>query len=156
MDVQPGRWTASIDGDFVVFLIGADVRDPEQAPRATELLMAMVDMLVELEQDPSIGLLGYHVFGAIGGVIVQYWRSFEALENYAKNPAAKHRPVWQEWNRLAADKRSGTGIWHETYKVAAGQYEAIYENMPVTGLQKAGTPTTVTEARTSARQRIGD
>ena len=156
MEINSGRWTARIEGDFVVFLIGAEVRDPEQASRAAGLLMAMVDMLGELAQDPGKGLLGFQQFGGIGGVIVQYWRSFEALEAYAKNPSAKHAPVWREWNRLAEDERSGAGIWHETYLVPAGRYEAIYQNMPITGLQNAGTVITVSEARASARQRIGD
>ena len=71
--------------------------------------MAMIDMLGELEQDPSKGLLGYQGFGAIGGVIVQYWRSFEALESYAKNPDAKHAPVWRAWNRLAEDETARGG-----------------------------------------------
>jgi hypothetical protein len=155
MDINPGRWTADIEGDFVVFLIGADVRDAEQAGPAADLLAAMLDMLVELEQDPTKGLLGYQAFGAFGGVIVQYWRSFEALEAYAKNPGAKHAPVWRAWNRLAEGERSDAGIWHETFQVSAGRYEAVYQNMPVMGLQKAGTATTVTEARASARQRIG-
>ena len=88
-------------------------------------------------------------------MIVQYWRSFEALEGYAKNPSAKLAPVWREWNRLAEDERSGAGIWHETYLVPAGRYEAVYQNMPITGLQNAGTAITVSEASTSARQRIG-
>lgn len=154
MSINTGRWTASIDGDFVVFLIGAQLGDPEQAGPAGDLLISMIDMLAELEQDPSIGLLGYQVFGAIGGVIVQYWRSFDALEAYAKNPSAKHAPVWKAWNRLAEDELSGAGIWHETFQVSAGQYEAIYQNMPVMGLQKAGTPLTVSEARLTARQRL--
>jgi len=154
MEINSGRWTAQLDGDFVVFLIGADVRDPAQE-EAGALLMAMIDMLAELEQDPSSGLLGYQVFGALAGVIVQYWRSFEALEAYARNPSAKHLPVWQAWNRLGADDRSGSGIWHETFKVAAGGYEAVYQNMPVTGLQKAGQALTVTDANASARQRLG-
>jgi len=38
--------------------------------------------------------------------------------------------------------------------VNAGSYEAIYQNTPVMGLQKAGRPITVTEARDSARARI--
>ncbi len=155
MEINKGRWTVQIDGDFVVFLIGADLRDPENAGQAGELLMAMIDMLGELEQDPSKGLLGYQVFGAVGGVIVQYWRSFEALESYAKNPDAKHAPVWRAWNRLAKEQIASAGIWHETFEVKAGSYEAIYENMPLTGLQKAGTPVTVDEARASARQRMG-
>jgi Domain of unknown function (DUF4188) len=155
MEINSGRWTAALDGDFVVFLIGADVREGEQEGPAAALLAAMIDMLAELETDPTKGLLGYQVFGVLGGVIVQYWRSFEALEAYAKNPAAKHAPVWQSWNRLAEDDRSGAGIWHETFKVSAGSYEAIYQNMPVMGLQKAGAAMTVTDARSSARRRIG-
>ena len=155
MEINTGRWTARIDGDFVVFLIGSEVRDPARAGPAAALLMAMAGMLAELVQDPAQGLLGFQQFGGVGGVIVQYWRSFEALEAYAKNPSAKHAPVWRAWNRLAEDERAGAGIWHETFPVSAGRYEAIYANMPVTGLQKAGTPVTVSEARASARQRIG-
>ena len=155
MVIQPGRWTAELDGDFVVFLIGAMVHDPVAAPEATRLLMAMAEMLDEVEADPSHGLLGYTRHGEPGhGLIVQYWRSFDDLERYARNPGARHAPVWRAWNRLAADERSGAGIWHETFKVAAGDYEAVYQNVPVMGLQNAGRPLTVTEARDSARARL--
>jgi hypothetical protein len=155
MAPQPGRWTAELDGDFVVFLIGAMVHDPEVAAETRELVMAMADMLEELEADPSKGLLGYTRHGEPGkGVLVQYWRSFEALEAYARNPGARHAPVWRAWNRLGAGDRDGAGIWHETFKVNAGNYEAIYQNTPVIGLQKAGRPLTVTEARDSARARL--
>ena len=63
MEINSGRWTARIEGEFVVFLIGAEVRDPEQAGRAAGLLMAMADMLGELAQDPGKGLLGFQQFG---------------------------------------------------------------------------------------------
>jgi hypothetical protein len=155
MEINTGRWTARIDGDFVVFLIGSEVRDPARAGPAAALLMAMADMLGELVQDPAQGLLGFQQFGGAGDVIVQYWRSFETLEAYAKNPSARHAPIWREWNRLAEDERSGAGIWHETFHVPAGHYEAVYQNMPVTGLQRAGTPITVNQVRASARQRLG-
>ena len=156
MDVQQGRWTAEIDGDFVVFLIGAMAHDPVGSPEATRLLMTMSDMLGELLSDPSKGLLAFSTYGtaANGAVLIQYWRSFDALEAYARDPGAKHAPVWREWNRLAADERSGAGIWHETYKVGAGSFEAVYQNMPVMGLQQAGRPITVSEARDSARARL--
>jgi hypothetical protein len=155
MVLQPGRWTAELEGDFVVFLIGAVVHDPAVATEASGLLMAMVDMLDELEADPSKGLLGYTRHGEPGnGVLVQYWRSFEALESYARDPGARHAPVWRAWNRLASDDRGAAGIWHETFQVGAGRYEAIYQNTPVMGLQKAGRPITVTEARDSARARM--
>jgi hypothetical protein len=89
---QQGRWTAELDGDFVVFLIGAAVYDPAVAAAASGLLMAMTTMLDELEADPSKGLLGYTRHGEAGnGVLVQYWRSFDALESYARNPGAATR-----------------------------------------------------------------
>lgn len=138
----------------MVFLIGAAVHDPAVDSEAADLLMAMVEMLAELEQDPSKGLLGYEVHGGPDGVIVQYWRSFEALEDYARNPDATHAPVRRRWNRLAAEDRGGAGIWHETFKVSAGSCEAVYQNMPVMGLQKAGRPVTVAEAKDSARARM--
>jgi hypothetical protein len=155
MEVQSGRWTAELDGDFVVFLIGAMVHDPAVATDASGLLMAMADMLDELEGDPSQGLLGYTRHGDPGkGVLIQYWRSFEALEAYSRNPGARHAPVWRAWNRLAAEDRGAAGIWHETFKVNAGSYEAIYQNTPVMGLQRAGRPITVSEAKDTARARL--
>ena len=38
--------------------------------------------------------------------------------------------------------------------MSSGNYEAIYQNMPAMGLQKAGRSITVTEARDSARARL--
>jgi hypothetical protein len=88
MVLQPGRWTAELDGDFVVFLIGAMVHDPEVATEASGLLLAMADMLDELEADPSSGLLGYTRHGEPGkGVLVQYWRSFERSRRMRATPA---------------------------------------------------------------------
>ena len=36
MSVNTGRWTAQIEGDFVVFLIGSEFRDPARGPWVTE------------------------------------------------------------------------------------------------------------------------
>lgn len=36
----------------------------------------------------------------------------------------------------------------------AGNYEAVYQNMPVIGLAKAGTSLTVAEAKDTARARL--
>jgi hypothetical protein len=155
MAVREGRWTVELEGDFVVFIIGARVGNPLKAVRALPLLGKMSAMLKEIEGDPAHGLLAVQRHGGPFGVIVQYWRSFEALEAYARNPLAQHRPVWQAWFRAGQDKNAGVGIWHETYKVGAGQYEAIYQNMGDTGLLRAGTPLTVGEAKDSARKRLG-
>ena len=71
-----------------------------------------------------------------GGLIVQYWRSFEHLERFANEPTTRTATAWRNyWKRVGNDTR--TGIWHETYLVRAGEYEAIYGNMPPFGLGKA-------------------
>ena len=44
--------------------------------------------------------------------------------------------MWRTyWKRVGKGDRAG--IWHETYLVRAGEYEAIYGNMPPHGLGKA-------------------
>ena len=39
---QQGRWTAELDGDFVVFLIGAMVHDPAVATEARDSARARI------------------------------------------------------------------------------------------------------------------
>ena len=94
-------------------------------------------MLRELARHPEQGLLGAHSGLLFGGpAVVQYWRSFEHLERFARDPANLHLPAWRWFNR--AVKASGeVGIWHETYLVPAGRYEAIYGNMARIGLAAA-------------------
>lgn len=137
---SPGRWTAELDGDFVVFLIGFRARVSPRALRAVPLLMQMPRMLQELQRDPSKGLLSYQQFGGPFGSMVQYWRSFEALERFARDPDCRHAQTWREWFRRAQHLNPAVGIWHETYRVSAGAYEAVYQNVPAGfGLMGAGT-----------------
>ena len=150
---RQGRWAAEIEGDFVVFLIGAK-------PDRFRVLRSLRDyggrkgtfhMLKTLSEDPESGLLHYEMPGAFGTYIVQYWRSFQHLERFANTPDP-HKEVWQNyWRRVGKDNRSG--IWHETYLVRAGEYEAVYGNMPPYGLAKAGTMVPLAESRT-ARDRL--
>jgi hypothetical protein len=155
MGVNEGRWTVELDGDFVVFIIGAKVRNPLRGLRALPLLGEMNKMLSDLSRDPSKGLLAYQRHGGPFGVIVQYWRSFEHLERFARDQDDRHAQVWRKWFRTAQHKNPSVGIWHETYRVKAGAYEAVYQNMPPTGLARAGTPQPVARRTDSARLRIG-
>jgi len=47
------------------------------------------------------------------------------------------------------------GIWHETYRVHAGEYECVYGNMPRIGLAVAGEHVPVGSTGQSAARRIG-
>jgi hypothetical protein len=82
---------------------------------------------------------------------VQYWRSFEHLEAFARDPGDLHRPTWLEYFRR--DTRGRTGFWHETFLVRAGEYEAIYDHVPVAGLAAAGRPVAI-DRSSGARTRL--
>ena len=72
-------------------------------------------------------------------MVTQYWRSFDHLVDYVQSKTAAHLPAWKAFNQNISD--DGTvGIWHETYQVAANQYECVHVNMPRFGLLAAGTP----------------
>ncbi|WP_348246189.1 monooxygenase family protein, partial [Salmonella enterica] len=53
------------------------------------------------------------------------------------NKDLKHRPAQREFFRRTA-YNGHVGVWHETYRVRAGEFEAIYANMPRMGLAAAG------------------
>jgi hypothetical protein len=99
----------------------------------------MPRMLKELERaPPEAGFLGHNGLGLMA--LVQYWRSFEHLEKYAHSRDHLHWPAWVEFNRQMKDSEGDVGIWHETYCVRAGEYEAIYRDMPLCGLAKGRQP----------------
>jgi hypothetical protein len=97
---------------------------------------AMPRMLRELAEEPDSGLLGVESWFGNPTIALQYWRSFEHLERYAKDSARLHRPAWAAFNRAVASN-GDVGIWHETYRVRPGDYECIYNNMPPFGLARA-------------------
>jgi hypothetical protein len=151
-EVKQGRWRAEVDGDFVVFIIGArvDWRHPIRTFRDLGGMRGMPYMLKHLSERPESGLLGYQTHGLTTNV--QYWRSFEDLERFANAPEEPHKPAWRNyWQRVGRDPRSG--IWHETFLVRAGEYEAVYGNMPPHGLGKA-TSLVRLQADSTARGRL--
>src|SRR5258705_6096878 len=117
------RLCAQIDGDFVVFIIGMRISKPWKVHKWLPVLLAMPRMLKELRGKPESGFLGVQSMGLTN---VQYWRSFEALEAYARKADGEHWPAWVAFNKRMARSRGDVGIFHETYRVAAGEYEAIY------------------------------
>jgi hypothetical protein len=151
-EIRHGRWTAEVDGDFVVFIIGARINSKLHAVKAVMDLggrRGMNHMLKYLIDHPEKGLLGYETAGF---TVIQYWRSFEHLEAFAKDEDDPHLEVWRTyWKRVGKGTRAG--IWHETYLVRAGEYEAIYGNMPPHGLGKATNLVPLAES-VSARQRL--
>jgi hypothetical protein len=153
--VIKGRYTAQMDEPFVVFVIGMHVNRPLDFRKWVPTARAMGPMLRELCANPQKGFLGAETFVYWPGVaLLQYWRSFEDLERFARSPDDPHLPAWQRFNRVVKSDGS-VGIWHESYLVEPGNHETIYNNMPVFGLAKATEHVRATGGRETARRRLG-
>ncbi len=155
--IETGRRTADLpaDGELVVFLIGMRFNQWWNVRQWLPVVRAMPRMLAELARHPELGLVGRPMTYRSGRTIllVQYWRSFEQLERYARSSEQAHLPAWREFNRRVRDNGS-VGIFHETYRVAANHVEAIYANMPPFGLGEAFGVVPVAPGRQSAAARL--
>ena len=153
--VFPGRYTAQIEGPFVVFLIGMRVNKLWALTKWVPVAAAMGPMIRELYANPESGFLSAKTFLTWRGVgVLQYWRSFDHLHAYAHARDARHLPAWTAFNRSVGN--NGTvGIWHETYQVQADQYECVYGNMPRWGLAERAVHTPAVGRLQSAMSRMG-
>ena len=150
-----GRHTAQIEGTFVVFIIGIRINRWWAMHKWLPVARAMPPMLRQLEAQRERGLLHAQPFLYWpGAAIVQYWRSFEQLERFARDPGASHLQSWKRFNRSVGAGGS-VGIWHETYVVGDGRYECVYGNMPRFGLAVAGAHVPAVGAEETAKRRLG-
>jgi hypothetical protein len=100
------------------------------------------------------GLLGseFFAFDLRHFGVLQYWRSFEALEAWS------HTPPHSEWWRRAVERmrtKGDLGVYHETFLVPAGAIESIYMNCPPVGLATFGTLGEPVGMMTNSRGRLG-
>lgn len=153
--VIPGRFTAQRDESFVVFMIGMRVNKLFALRKWLMVARAMAPMLRTLYAHPEKGFLGAHTSLSWRGVTsIQYWRSFEDLEKFARDKSDPHLEPWRQFNkRIGTD--GSVGIWHESYLVEAGQYECVYSNMPVFGLAAAAKHVPAVGRLETARRRLG-
>jgi hypothetical protein len=149
------RMTVEFEGEFVIFLIGMRINRLWKVHKWLPVANAMQRMLKELHANPDSGFLGFENYGIFKNVLVQYWRSFEHLEAYAKDRNGHHYPAWKAFNENIRSN-GDVGIWHETYKIAAGQFECFYNNMPPRGLGRIGTLAAATGKREYAAGRIAN
>ena len=148
------RMTAELHGDFVLFLIGMRFNRLWKVHKWLPVVRSMPRMIRELAENPDSGFLGSETWFGRTTIMVQYWRSFDQLESYAKDKSAEHLPTWAAFNRKVASN-GDVGIWHETYLVREAAYECVYNNMPRFGLAKAGDHIPATGKKESAMGRLG-
>jgi hypothetical protein len=158
--VLPGHSVADAgDDEIVVFLVGMRVHRWHKVRSWLPTFLAMPRSLIQLSKNPDLGLLHAKAYWAgRDAIVVQYWRSVEHLGRFAKDPALAHAPAWAAFNRRAAGS-GDVGVWHETYRVPAGQVETAYGNMPPFGLgkalgarERAGSPRNSTHDRMASTQ----
>jgi hypothetical protein len=118
-----GRTTAAAEGEVVVLLIGMRINRFWAVHHWAPVFLGHV----LLTASPRT----YYV--------VQYWESKEKLYAYASSPDMFHHRAWAIINRKekAGKVRGHVGLWHESYVVPEGSYEAIYADMPAFGLAAA-------------------
>lgn len=151
--IMRGRWTARADQEFVVFIIGMRINRWWMIHRWLPLIRAMGGMIRELSLRPELGFMGGNTWFGRTIVLIQYWNSFDELESYAKAKDLSHVPAWADFNRRIGN--DGTvGIYHETYRIAPGQYENVFVNMPPTLLGNCATLTQAKRQHASARGRM--
>jgi hypothetical protein len=150
------RMTADLEGDFVVFLIGMRINRPWKVWKWLPVFRAMPRMLRELGEHPEMGLLTARLalFSPLSPVVIQYWRSFDQLEAFSRSKDNTHFPAWVRFNK-SIGSNGDVGIWHETYLIPAGHYEAIYNNMPRVGLGAAGELVPASGRKETAPGRLG-
>lgn len=153
--VFAGRYTAQVEGPFVVFIIGMRINRLFAVRKWLPVVRAMGPMIGHLLNHKELGLLHAQPYFYWRGVaVVQYWRTFEQLEKFARDPALNHLEPWKKFNR-AVGADGSVGIWHETYIVESGKYESVYGNMPRFGLAVAGAHAPATGAKETAKRRLG-
>jgi Domain of unknown function (DUF4188) len=153
--VMAGRFTAQTDEPFVVFIIGMRVNKFFAFRKWIATAMAMGPMIRTLYEHPEKGFLGAQTLISWRGITtIQYWRSFDDLEKFARDKDDPHLESWRRFNKTIGSDGS-VGIFHETFLVDAGKYEALYGNMPITGLAAATKHVPAIGKRETARRRLG-
>ena len=134
----------NLDGEFsetgasekvVCFHLGAKYNHPlgALAPNVKELGDRFSAMNKNLDENlGSNGYMGGSIMynvdarGAIELSFISYWRSIEAIHEFAYGPI--HRSAWDWWNGMTENQSKHIGINHEIFAADPGQWEAIYVN----------------------------
>lgn len=156
--IHTGRYRPELEPDAepVLFLVGMRINHVLRPWTWVPIVRAMTGMITELMRHRDLGLLAAPRTFVSGRVIQvqQYWASFEHLERYSRAAEHRHLPAWRRFNQKV-NSSGAVGIYHETYRIRPGGWEAIYGNMPAFGLAGATALVPVSRGQ-SAAQRLGD
>ena len=154
--VMPGRFTAQVDGPFVVLRLGIRVNRFFLFWKWIPTFYTTVPLLWALLREQAPGFLGgfslLYWQSSLG--IIQYWRSFEDLENYAHSKGNGYLTLWRSY-KASPGAGGSVGLWYEAFLVDGARYEVVYDNTPAIGLAAATQHVPAVGRRETARRRLG-
>ena len=136
VSINKQRMVPVIEEPFVVFLVGMRINKFWKVHKWLPLYLKMSKIAKELSNMPDIGFMGHESWMGNPRLIIQYWRSYDELQAYARSKDATHFPTWVSFNETIG-RSADIGIWHEVYVIEPGHCEAVYTHMPAFGLGKA-------------------
>jgi hypothetical protein len=154
--IFPGRYSARIEGSFVVFRLGMRVNSYFSFWKWLPTLGVLTPVLRTLLRSRPPGLLGsFSLFYlSAGRGIVQYWRTFEDLEAFARSKESPFHELWRRY-RQSPGADGTVGLWYEAFLVDPDYYESVYDNMPLAGLARASQHIPAVGRLETARRRLG-
>jgi hypothetical protein len=158
--IFPGRFTAQISAQieepFIVLILGIRVNRLLLFWKWIPAFLSSLPMLYTLVLHRAAGFLGGQATFFWPGVgLIQYWRSFEDLERFARSKSHPHLKAWR-WYNKAIGANGSVGLWHEAFLVKPGCHEVMYDNMPLFGLSAATKPVPPGELRVAPRLHLGE
>jgi hypothetical protein len=134
------KYIAELDEPVVMFIVGGHMNKPWAIHRYLWIPLTFLKMIRDLHRGAKDetgfidGHLLYRLF-PLGLTFVSYWRSFDDLEAYARGKGGDHIKAWA---RYVKENDDAIAIWHETYLVEPGKFEAVYGNSAPYGLARVG------------------
>ena len=139
--------------ELCLLRLGFQVRKWTALPYARSLAKAIDRSAAEaLAQGAGLFHSERFAFGLRHFGVLQYWRSFNDLEQWS------HRPPHSEWWRGAVERmrtKADFGIYHETFVVPRTSVETIYLNCEPVGLSAFGMLGEPVGTMTTSRDRLG-
>ncbi len=136
--IFPGRFTAQvstqIEDPFIVLILGIRINNFLLFWKWIPTIFSSFPMVFTLVRHKAAGFLGGQATFFWPGIgIIQYWRTFDELEQFARSQRYPHLKSWR-WYNKAIGARGSVGLWHEVYFVEPDCHETVYDNMPIFGL----------------------
>ncbi len=150
------KFMAEIDEPVVVFLIGGHSNNILAVRQWSWVAFSFIRMIRYLTTHPETGCLGGHTYYRsfpFGMLFLSYWRSFDDLEHFARSKDEAHIKAWGRFIRETLNTKT-MAIWHETYLIEPGKFEAVYGSSVPYGLSAVARIAYPTGRDHNARGRI--